>query len=80
MYLAKPAYGRKYNSKEELKADWKAGKDFKILNGPYFSIRDFEAMKKEAYIDRAIFGEACVVKFLLGGLDYALLTFGGDII
>lgn len=36
------AYGKEANE-----ADWKAGKDFKILHGPYFSIRDVETMKRE---------------------------------
>jgi hypothetical protein len=35
-----PAYGRKYSTKESAVYDWKAGKDFKIVNGPYCSIRD----------------------------------------
>lgn len=35
-----PAYGRAYETKEQALADWKAGKDFKIVNGPYCSIRD----------------------------------------
>ena len=43
------AYGR-----EAAEADWITGKDFKIVNGPYFSIRDIEAMKKEG-IEQIIF-------------------------
>jgi len=43
------AYGREANQ-----ADWKAGKDFHILHGPYFSIRDYEAMKAEG-IEQLIF-------------------------
>jgi hypothetical protein len=35
-----PAYGRKYSTKEAAVQDWKDGKDFKIANGPYCSIRD----------------------------------------
>jgi len=35
-----PAYGRDYNSKDAVLADWNAGKDFKIHNGPYCSKRD----------------------------------------
>ena len=31
------AYGR-----EPTMADWRAGKDFKIVAGPYFSIRDVD--------------------------------------
>lgn len=37
---ANGAYGR-----EATEADWKAGKDFQIVSGPYFSIRDSEAIK-----------------------------------
>ena len=37
-----PAYGRKYESKESALKDWNAGKDFKILGGPYCSIRDIK--------------------------------------
>lgn len=43
---AKGAYGR-----EATQADWKAGKDFHILHGPYFSIRDCEAMHAEGIND-----------------------------
>lgn len=45
----KGAYGR-----EALEADFKNGRDFQILHGPYFSIRDLEAMKAEG-IDQLIF-------------------------
>jgi hypothetical protein len=40
-----PAYGRQYKTSEEAKADWNAGKDFKIVNGPYLSIRDAKYLK-----------------------------------
>lgn len=40
-----PAYGRQYKTSEEAKADWNAGKDFKIVNGPYLSIRDTKYLK-----------------------------------
>jgi hypothetical protein len=39
-----PAYGRSYATAEQVLKDWKAGKDFKILHGPYCSIRDREDM------------------------------------
>jgi len=39
MYLV-PAYGRNYASKQEAIEDWIAGKDFKIVGGPYCSVRD----------------------------------------
>ena len=41
-----PAYGRRYNHKAEALADWKAGRDFKIVGGPYCSIRDIVVMKR----------------------------------
>jgi hypothetical protein len=40
-----PAYGRQYKTSEQAKADWNAGKDFKIVNGPYLSIRDVNYLK-----------------------------------
>ena len=40
-----PAYGRQYKTSQEAKADWEAGKDFKIVNGPYLSIRDVDYLK-----------------------------------
>lgn len=39
---AKGAYGR-----EASLTDWKDGKDFQVVAGPYFSIRDCEAIKAE---------------------------------
>lgn len=38
------AYGR-----QTLLADWNAGKDFQIVNGPYCSIRDLETIKADGY-------------------------------
>jgi len=44
-----PAYGRKYKSVSLALADWKAGKDFKVIEGfmreRYCSIRDFPDSK-----------------------------------
>jgi len=40
-----PAYGRQYKTSEQAKTDWNAGKDFKIVNGPYLSIRDVNSLK-----------------------------------
>jgi len=39
MYLV-PAYGRIYKNRQEAVEDWIAGKDFKIVGGPYTSVRD----------------------------------------
>lgn len=40
-----PAYGRNYSSAAAALTDWKAGKDFKIVGGPYCSIRDVNHLK-----------------------------------
>lgn len=40
------AYGRAYTETSRAAIDWKAGRDFKIVNGPYCSIRDIERMKR----------------------------------
>jgi hypothetical protein len=39
-----PAYNRNYVSEDEALQDWFTGKDFKIANGPYFSIRDTKTL------------------------------------
>lgn len=41
------AYGRTYKSKAAALADWKDGKDFRIVHGPYCSIRDVERLKSQ---------------------------------
>lgn len=43
--LLLPAYGREYTSKNQALADWRSGKDFKIYNGPYCSMRDITALQ-----------------------------------
>jgi hypothetical protein len=35
-----PAYGRDYKTRKDVIQAWKSGQDFKIVNGPYCSIRD----------------------------------------
>jgi hypothetical protein len=35
-----PAYGRSYKTSSEAVEAWKSGKDFKVINGPYCSVRD----------------------------------------
>lgn len=39
---------KQYSSIEEAKEAFMNGRDFKIMQGPYFSIRDFNEMKKQA--------------------------------
>ena len=44
-----PAYGRAYATREAMLADWRAGKDFRIVgHGQYCSIRDLPAMRQES--------------------------------
>ena len=38
------AYGRTYTDTAKMLNDWNKGKDFKVLNGPYCSIRDLPHM------------------------------------
>lgn len=40
--VAQGAYGR-----DATETDWRAGLDFQIKSGPYFSIRDCEALKRD---------------------------------
>lgn len=44
VFIATGAYGREAKEK-----DWKNGKDFQVCYGPYFSIRDVQAIKNEGY-------------------------------
>jgi hypothetical protein len=39
---ARGAYGREANLQ-----DWEDGKDFRIVGGPYFSIRDMDEMRRQ---------------------------------
>lgn len=45
--IATPAYGRIYADSIALKNAWEWQQDFKIVDGPYFSIRDLESIKKD---------------------------------
>ena len=66
-YLAlRGAYGRQYSSADEVRADWNDGKDFKIVGGPYCSIRDIESLKNIGYERIAVpgsNGECYVIDF-----------------
>ena len=50
MYLT-PAYGRRYAGEATCLKDWQAGKSFKLLQGAYCSIRDYD----ELSIDGPVF-------------------------
>ena len=41
-----PAYGRQYADKGRALSDWLDGKDFKMANGSYCSIRDIDALNR----------------------------------
>jgi hypothetical protein len=40
-----PAYGRVYLTKEDAVNEWMAGRDFKVINGPYCSVRDSNSLR-----------------------------------
>lgn len=48
----RPAYGRTYATSAGMLASWYDGKDFKIIAGPYCSIRDLPLLREE--YDRVI--------------------------
>lgn len=43
-----PAYGRSYDTHDSMRADWEAGKDFRIYGGAYCSIRDIAELCNRA--------------------------------
>lgn len=45
----RPAYGRNYQTQASALKDWNGGKDFKIQNGPYCSIRDMAEIRRQGY-------------------------------
>ena len=46
---ASGAYGRKYDTLDDVLIDWLDGLDFKVISGPYFSIRDAEVLRNDGY-------------------------------
>lgn len=43
-----PAYGRSYDTMEEIKAAWESGKDFHMYGySGYCSVRDLDALRNE---------------------------------
>jgi hypothetical protein len=68
MLQVKPAYGRIYQSAEEVITDWEANKDFKISGGPYINKSDWKKYNKE--FDSVIFTGPPIKLFLeYGFLD-----------
>lgn len=54
------AYGR-----EATEADWKAGKDFRVVSGPYFSIRDVAKIKADGFNQIVFFNARGFVEFVV---------------
>jgi len=48
---AVPAYGRTYETESAMLDDWRDGKDFRLVDGAYFSIRDVDALVHSLHID-----------------------------
>lgn len=46
VYLYPAPWRKKLQNASELLQDWQQGKDFKIKNGPYCSIRDLEHLRE----------------------------------
>lgn len=43
-----PAYGKVYVSRDDMHSGWLAGDTFRIMGGPYCSVRDWEVLLYEA--------------------------------
>lgn len=41
------AYGRTYKTREQVLDAWRSGRDFKIVDGPYCSVRDYELLTQD---------------------------------
>ncbi len=61
-----PAYGKTYDSEAAIKADWEAGKDFKLYGrGCYTSIRDLDALMEGTSSLTIISPLPCNARFLV---------------
>lgn len=58
------AYDRHYKKRHDLMEDWEGGKVFKVINGPYCTIRDSDVIlsKFEAILGIVDDGELCLIK------------------
>jgi hypothetical protein len=56
------AYGRKYETAKQALIAWYEGADFKIVDGPYCSVRDYEQMLQDFSNIYIYYGENEVVK------------------
>lgn len=48
------AYGRRYKTAEEALRAWNDGKDFKMYDGPYCSVRDVAKLREDGYTELRI--------------------------
>ena len=69
MVILRPAYGRKYKTKKEMLDDWDGGKDFKILGGPYCSIRDLKSLLDDFRLIEIQYGIETKYSYFIEG-DY----------
>lgn len=68
------AYGKSVESTDELLAAWEGGKDFKINNGPYCSIRNLDILKKDFdYIQLRGYNKKRTTVFEIGIYDKELM-------
>jgi hypothetical protein len=53
------AYGRRYSDPSIAAEDYFAGKDFRIIRGPYCSCRDFVGKTVSIKLDNGVYMEVC---------------------
>lgn len=62
MIIVGPAYGRKYSDVDQILADWKANKDFRIEgNGPYMNKSDWKKYGNPLDYVSYMHGPHCVI-------------------
>ena len=65
-----PAYGRQYEFLYEVEKDLIDGKDFKLMQGPYCSIRDFSSMLSESVVITILYGLNLDQSYIIDKLEY----------
>lgn len=53
--ILQPAYGNKYKNCQEAEDAYLAGKDFKLMGGPYCSCRDFKDQEVSLYLGNGLY-------------------------
>ena len=72
-----PAYGRDYATEWGARCAWFEGKDFKVVNGPYLSVRDAPHLRAQGYPCVVVHFDGFKRHVLVGlapkaGLDHAV--------